>query len=135
MAEFYGFQSGLFNKFLCSWYKYHLHQLSWKLGYQIPMYTYGLGLRIHHWGPIIINGKAKIGQRAVIYPGVVIGQTDENSAPTIGDDVFIGLGAKVFGKVNIGNNVTIAPNAVVIRDIPSNAVVGGVPVHILKMKR
>lgn len=91
-------------------------------------------MRIHHWGTIIINGKAKIGSGAVIYPGVVVGQTDENNVPKIGDNVFIGLGAKVLGGVVIGNNVIIAPNAVVVKDVPDNAVVGGCPARIIRMK-
>lgn len=57
-----------------------------------------------------------------------------NEVPTVGDNVFISLGAKVIGKVRIGNNVTIAPNAVVTKDVPDNAVVGGIPAKIIRMK-
>lgn len=71
----------------------------------------------------------------VIYPGVTIGQTDSYKVPKIGENVFIGLGAKVLGDIKIGNNVTIAPNAVVVKDVPDNAVVGGVPAKIIKMKK
>ena len=68
----------------------------------------------------------------VIYPGVTIGQTSHGKVPVIGDNVFIGLGAKVFGDIKIGNNVIIAPNAIVVKDVPDNAVVGGIPAKVIK---
>ncbi len=52
----------------------------------------------------------------------------------VGDNCYFGLGAKIFGPVNIGSNVTVGANAVVTKDIPDNAVVGGVPAKILKIK-
>lgn len=48
---------------------------------------------------------------------------------------FIGAGSKIMGGVKIDNNVTIAPNAVVVKDVPDNAVVGGIPAKILKIKK
>ncbi len=83
---------------------------------------------------VYINSHAKIGKNVVLYPGVCIGQTDDGKVPVIGDNVFIGLGAKVLGDCRIGNNVTIAPNAVVVKDVPDNAIVGGVPAKIIKYK-
>ena len=56
------------------------------------------------------------------------------SAPHIGDNVFVGGGAKIIGDIYIGNNVSIAPNAAVVKDVPDNAVVGGVPCKILKIE-
>lgn len=73
---------------------------------------------IFHYGSIIVNANAKIGDYSIIYPGVVIG-----------------AGSKIMGGVKIGNNVTIAPNAVVVKDVPDNAVVGGIPAKILKIKK
>ncbi len=54
--------------------------------------------------------------------------------PKIGDNVFIGCGAIVIGNIKIGNNVIIGANSLVIRDIPDNAIVGGVPAQILNYK-
>lgn len=81
----------------------------------------------------MVNQKARIGDYAIIYPGVIIGKKD-NKCPVIGHHCFIGAGSKILGGVKIGNNVTIAPNAVVVKDVPDNAVVGGVPAKIIKFK-
>ena len=53
----------------------------------------------------------------------------------VGDNCRFGLGVRIFGSVKIGNNVTIGANAVVTKDIPDNAVVGGVPAKIIKIKK
>ena len=58
-------------------------------------------------------------------------QTFDN-VPTIGDNVEMTVGAKIIGKVSIGNNVVIAPNSVVVKDVPDNCVVSGVPAKIIK---
>ena len=104
-----------------------------KTGLQIPPHTIGFGVKIYHWGWMIVNGKAKIGRNATVYPGVTVGRTD-TGVPTIGDNVFLGLGSKVFGGIHIGNDVTVAPNAVVVKDVPDHCVVGGVPAKIIKRK-
>ena len=58
----------------------------------------------------------------------------EKNRPTLGDYIAFGPGAKAFGKLSIGNNVFVAPNAVVTKDVPDNVIVGGIPVKILKTK-
>ena len=85
-------------------------------------------------GGSIINSKAKIGTNLTIYPGTIVGRTGDGGVPTIGDNVFIGGGAKIFGGIKVGNNVTIAANSVVVKDVPDNAVVGGIPAKIIKFK-
>ena len=52
---------------------------------------------------------------------------NEKDVPTIGDNVYIGPGAKIFGKISIGNNVKIGANAVVLKDAPDNAILVGIP--------
>ena len=59
------------------------------------------------------------------------GRGDKKGCPIIGDRVYIGAGAKVIGKVRVGNNVAIGANSVVTKDVPDNAVVGGVPAKII----
>lgn len=114
-------------------YSYRLRRLGYKTGFQIPPNVCGPGITIYHYGPIIINDKTRIGRNVVLYPGVLIGhKAPGQPAPIIGDNVFIGSGAKIIGGVHIGDNVVIAPNAVVVKDVTNNAVVGGVPARNLK---
>lgn len=118
---------------ICMLYYYHkLRHLCFKTGFQISPNSVGKGLMIYHYGSIIINSDAKIGDYATFFPGIVIG-AKANGVPHIGHHVTICAGAKVLGGVHIGNFVTIAPNAVVVKDIPDNAVVAGVPAKIIKL--
>lgn len=114
-------------------YSYRLRKLGYKTGFQIPPNVCGPGITIYHYGPIIINDKTRIGRNVVLYSGVLIGhKAPGQPAPIIGDNVFIGSGAKIIGDVHIGDNVVIAPNAVVVKDVTNNVVVGGVPARVLK---
>lgn len=92
----------------------------------------GKNFVIDHFGGIIISGYAKFGDNCRIRSGVVVGvkKTGEKSAPVIGNDVDIGAGAVVLGKIIIGNNVLIGANAVVITNVPDNAIAVGVPAII-----
>ena len=108
-------------------YLLHLSKLrkaSHITGFQIPPHTCGKGLTIWHWGPIIINGGAKIGENCTLYPGVLIGhkQVGGDNA-VVGNNVFIGSGTKIIGSVKIGNNVTIGQNCVIVKDIKDNTTV------------
>ena len=100
--------------------------------------TCDAGLAIFHTGDFIwIKGSAKVGKNCTLRPGVVIGQkhTGEKPQPVqIGDNVDFGIGVKVFGNLKIGNNVSIGANAVVTHDIPDNAIAGGIPAKIIKIK-
>lgn len=102
-----------------------------KFGISIPARTsIGPGFYISHFGGIVINGYAKIGAICNISQGVTVGQANRGKrkgVPTIGDNVYIGPGAKLVGSVCIGNNVAIGANCVVATDIPDNAVVVGIP--------
>jgi serine O-acetyltransferase len=94
----------------------------------------GPGLRLEHFGLIGISGT--LGKNCRILPHVFIGHVGAfkgGGGPTIGDNVFIGGGAKVLGEIKIGNNVIIGANAVVLKDIPDNAVVAGVPGKVVKI--
>lgn len=86
----------------------------------------GPGLHISHFGGITISPLATIGRHCNLSQSITIGVAghgEREGAPVIGDDVYIAPGARVFGKIRIGNNVKIGANAVVYRDIPENAVV------------
>jgi len=96
----------------------------------------GKNFVIDHFGGVIINGYAKFGDNCRIRNGVVVGikNIGDNSAPVIGSNVDIGSGAKVLGKIIIGNNVLIGANAVVITNVPDNSIAVGVPA-IIKIKK
>ncbi|MFQ3251124.1 MAG: serine O-acetyltransferase [Glaciecola sp.] len=90
-------------------------KLSKKLGYSIPPFTCGPGLCLPHYGNIVINPSATVGKNCKIHVGVNIGAAlDESEAtPIIGDNCYIGPGAKIFGAVVIANGIKIGANAVV----------------------
>ena len=132
-CEYHLNNDGILHKLLSKWYLSKLRKISRITGLQIPPNTIGAGLTIWHWGAIIVNPETKIGSNCTLNPMIIIGhKIPGEGAPKIGDNVFIGGGAKIIGSINIGNNVTIAPNAVVVKDIPDNCVVGGVPSIILR---
>lgn len=92
----------------------------------------GRNFVIDHHGGIVVSGYASFGDNCRIRTGVVVGlsRIEEPCAPTIGDNVDIGAGAKVLGAIRIGNNVRIGANAVVITDVPDDAIAVGVPATI-----
>ncbi len=92
--------------------------------------TFGPGLFIQHGFSTIIM--ADMGENCWINQQVTIGYRDKTSRPKIGDNVRITAGAKVIGGVTIGNNVTVGANAVVVKNVPDNCVVVGVPAYIVK---
>ena len=108
------------------------HRLAIKLGLSIPKNVFGPGLCIVHYGTIVVSPKACIGENYRIFPSTSIGYF--NGAPTIGNNVYIGPWAKLFGEITIGDNVTIGANAVVNRSFPNNITVGGVPAKIISDK-
>jgi serine O-acetyltransferase len=116
---------------------YYLHyrmQTRWGISVSLNSQI-GPGLYIGHFGGIFVRGK--IGKNANISQGVTIGVSgrgDKRGFPTIGDNVYIGAGAKLFGKITIGNNAKIGANCVVYRDVPDNATVASPDFQILSYK-
>lgn len=112
-----------------------LRHLTYKLGISIPPTTkIGSGFYIGHFGGIVINHQTIIGKNCNISHGVTLGQANRGSRkgfPTLGDNIYIGPGAKIIGAVKIGNNVAIGANCVVTKDIASNSVVAGVPGRVI----
>ncbi len=120
-----------------AWIFYSLlkRRYMYKYGFQIESTTkIGEGFYLGHFGLVIINEKAVIGKNCNIAPNVTIGQTNRGhlmGCPTISDQVWIGTGAVIVGKITIGSNVLIAPNSYVNVDVPSNSVVMGNPCKIV----
>lgn len=104
---------------------------------QLPASTQvGRGVRLNYSGlGTVIHKRAVIGDHVEIGPGVVIGGRSEIwEVPVVEDFVQIGVGAKVLGPIRVGRGAIIGANAVVLRDVPPNAVVGGIPAKILRMR-
>lgn len=126
----------ILNKVILLYYKFRFHRLSIKLNFYIRPNVFGKGLSISHIGPVIVNDYAKIGEYCRIHVGVNIGATlnKPKDAPIIGDNVYIGPGAKIYGKITIGNNVAIGANAVVNKDFIDNVTIAGVPARVVSNK-
>jgi serine O-acetyltransferase len=102
-----------------------------------PGATIGNGLFIDHGMGVVIGETAVIGDNVTLYQGVTLGGTGKEKGkrhPTVGDSVVIGAGAKVLGNITIGSNSYIGANAVVIKDVPDNSTVVGVPGRITKQE-
>lgn len=95
----------------------------------------GNSLFIDHGMGVVIGETTIIGDNVTMYQGATLGGTGKEKGkrhPTIGDNVVIGAGAKVLGNIMIGDNSYIGSNAVVIKDVPANSTVVGVPGRITK---
>ncbi len=120
--------SKLFWKILHRWCMFHT-------GIQIPIGTQiGEGLRISHFGNIVVNPATKIGCNFSIAQGALIGSAAGKRAgvPTIGDNVILSANALIVGGVTIGDYVMIAPGAFVNFDVPDNSIVIGNPGKIIQ---
>lgn len=98
-----------------------------------PGATIGQGVFIDHGMGVVIGETAIVGDYSLIYQGVTLGGTGKESGkrhPTIGSHVVVGAGAKVLGNLQIGNNVRIGAGSVVLRDVPSDCTVVGIPGRI-----
>ncbi len=104
----------------------------------------GKNLFIDHGMGVVIGETSEIGDNVTIYHNVTLGgsspsidserQRHEKRHPTIGNDVVIGSGAQIIGPVKVGNNARIAANAVVVKDVPENATMVGIPARAVKME-
>jgi serine O-acetyltransferase len=106
--------------------KWRLQSSGIRLGYTIPINRFGPGLRLPHWGTIVVNGAATVGAHCQVLPDVVIGGNDRG-APTIGDNVYVGPGVKVIGDITVGDGAVLVAGAVITKDVPAGEHWGGVP--------
>ncbi|WP_200977253.1 serine O-acetyltransferase [Echinicola sp. 20G] len=120
------------------WYQIYLFRykrLGLKLGFSIPLNVFDEGLSLPHYGTIIVSKNAKIGKNCRVHACVNIGASGgDPRAPQIGDNVYIGPGAKLFGNISIEEGCTIGANAVVNKSVEiPNSIIGGVPAKVLKI--
>ncbi len=95
----------------------------------------GRGLFIDHGMGVVIGETSILGNNVTLFQGVTLGGTGKERGkrhPTLGNNVVVGTGAKVLGNIHVGDNVSIGANAVVIRDVPPNSTVVGVPGRVAK---
>jgi serine O-acetyltransferase len=139
------FKAVLYYRIACWFHRRKLKYLAYYIKYLAkkrygvelsPIAEIGPGFRLVHSLGTVIGNHVKIGSFSTIYQQVTIGTVNVQQGaidyPVIGDHAVIYAGAKVLGGIKIGNNVVIAANAVVIRDVSDNCVVGGIPAKILK---
>lgn len=119
---------------------YHLAKLffnhyRFKYGVHIDfMSEIGAGLYICHVGLIVINRRVIIGKNCNLSHEVTVGQKSRGKnegTPVVGDNVYIGPGAKIIGGVTVGDNVAVGANCVVTRDVPQGSVVAGIPGKVI----
>lgn len=109
----------------------------WFTGIEIhPAAKIGRRLVIDHGTGIVIGATTEIGDDCLLYQNVTLGGTGKDKGkrhPTLGNNVMVGAGAKVLGPFKVGDNARIAANSVVLREVPDNATVVGVPGRIVKI--
>ena len=114
-----------------SWFLLEIlhHHHAIRLGFTIPKNVFGAGLCIVHHGTIVVSPNAKVGAYCRLHPSTCIG--DYNGAPTLGDNVYIGPGAKIYGPISLGDNVAVGANSVVNKSFGNNLTLAGAPAHIV----
>jgi len=131
--EFY--QNSNSNKLIGLFWKWRHRALGLKLGFSIPCNCFGGGgLRINHYGLIVVHPSARIGEWCDIHQGVNIGQNlEKGTVPKLGSNVWIGPGAKLFGAIKLGDNMMIGANSVVTKSFPEgNCTIAGSPAKVIK---
>lgn len=126
----YGVRPVWLRKVLSGLYKVLFKFVQIVTGIELPCEAVvGRNFVIDHHGGIVVSGYARFGDNCRIRSGVCVGlaRVDDPCAPVIGHNVDIGIGAKVLGRITIGDNVLIGANAVVLCDVPANSIAVGVP--------
>jgi len=97
-----------------------------------PEASLGRNLMLPHPNGVVIHEDSVIGDDCMIMQQVTIGMIGEDQVPKIGNRVYIGAGAKIIGKVSVGDDSRIGANAVVTKDVPPFCTAVGVPARIIK---
>ena len=112
------------------------HLARWLTGIEIhPGAKIGTGFFIDHGMGVVIGETTEIGDYVTLFQGVTLGGTGKERGkrhPTLGNHVVVGAGAKILGGIRIGDNVKIGANSVVLKSVPANSTVIGVPARVIK---
>lgn len=130
-------KKGLFWRLYCNYILLKLHYLGKFLGFTIPINVFDAGLSIAHHGTIIVNKGTRVGKNCRLHVCVNIGTQAGFSfkAPVIGDNVYIGPGAKLYGEIFIADGIAIGANAVVNKTFSQpNISIAGVPARKISEK-
>jgi serine O-acetyltransferase len=133
----YSVRPTLLRKALSLLYKVLFKFIQILTGIELPCEaTVGKNFIIDHFGGIVVSGYARFGDNCRIRNGVVVGlrRVDDPCAPVIGNNVDIGAGAKLLGRITVGDNSIIGANAVVLEDVPANSFAVGVPAVIRPLR-
>ena len=124
----------VFSKIYTLLLRIKFRKISLKLGFSIPINTFGPGLSIVHYGTIVVNGNAKIGANCRIHASTNIGASNgSNKAPQIGDNVYLAPGVIIFGDIHIPNNTLISANSTVNKTFTEeNTMLAGSPAKVIK---
>lgn len=99
-----------------------------------PGATIGNSVFIDHGMGVVVGETAEVGDGSTIYQGVTLGGTSLSHGkrhPTLGKNVVVGVNAAVLGAITLGDNAKVGGGSVVVRDVPSNATVVGIPAHVV----
>jgi serine O-acetyltransferase len=131
----YRARRGIFARIMCKYWKLRHLLLSVVTGSDLDSNaTIGERFMLPHPNGVVVHGGAVIGDDCMIMQQVTIGQLSDIYAPVIGSRVYIGAGAKVLGKVVVGDGARIGANAVVLCDVPANWTAVGIPARVLPPK-
>ena len=95
---------------------------------------FGPGFVLFHSNGVVINGRVRGGRNIHIQHEVTLGDDDHGQTPVLGNDVYLGAGAKIIGGVTIGDGTRVGANAVVVNDVPSGATVVGIPARVVRTR-
>lgn len=129
-VEYWNSKSGAFSRLVATIAKFRLQRLSVRTGLSFPPGVAAEGLSIAHYGSIVVNSRARIGKYCRIHSATNIGVAN-GGVPIIGDYVYIGPGAVLYGDITIGDGVVIGANSVVNKSFPAGVTVAGSPARII----
>jgi serine O-acetyltransferase len=129
-VEYSRVKRGPLNKMVAPLHRFLLLRMSIRTGITFPAGAAAEGLSIAHFGSIVVNTKTRIGRFCRIHSATNIG-TAGGGVPTIGDFVYIGPGAVLYGDISVGDRAVIGANAVVNRDVPAGVTVAGAPARVI----